>query len=71
VIDVCDNSTRCVVEVKEIYGWQVKLLLEEANVPRLIQVDAPRRSRASTNQKSTNTNGKILFNLDTFSTASI
>ena len=59
VIDVCDNSTRCVVEVKEIYGWQVKLLLEEANVPRLIQVDAPRRSRASTNQKSTNTNGKL------------
>ena len=59
VTEVADNAVRCVVEVKEIYGWQVKLLLEEANIPRLTQVDAPRRSRASSNQKSANVNGKF------------
>ena len=59
VTEVADSSVRCVVEVKEIYGWQVKLLLEAANIPGLIQIDAPRRSRASSNQKSTNVNGKF------------
>ena len=51
-IEVPDEQVRCVIEVKEVYGWQVKCLLDEAGLPLLVRVDAPRRSRAPATQRS-------------------